>query len=240
MRKFSLVIILIWSILAIPVFAQDDSDVCFEKGGLIDEETGQCKLHVLLEINVDYPLEYSDYPFVMEQLDNFVDSEIQGFMTMFIESDIAPSYAGWGMSMTYSEVRHSDTVFTIVFDEYLYTGGAHGIPITVNFTFDTDTETQLTLDDVFTNVDEGLATVVPLAVAQITETLGEFADADWIAGGTDPEVEENYATWALSDDGIIFYFGAYQVAPYAAGTQIVTIPFADLADVLEPAFVPSV
>jgi len=225
--------------LAIPVLAQDDSDLCFEQGGLIDEETGKCKLHALLEINADYPLEYTEYPFVMEQLNSFIDSEIQNFMTMFIESGIVPSYAGWGLSMTYSEVRYNDTLFTVVFDEYMYTGGAHGISFTVNFTFDTEAESILTLDDVFIDVDDALAAVVPFAVDQVTETLGEFADADWIAGGTDPEIEENYATWALSDEGIIFYFGSYQVAPYAAGPQTVMIPFTDLTDVLDPTFVPS-
>lgn len=238
MKKLSLIVIVILSILAIPVLSQDDSDLCFEQGGLIDEDTGRCKLHALLEINADYPLEYADYPFVMEQLDSFIDSEIQNFMTMFVADGIVPSYAGWGLSMTYSEVRYNDTIFTVVFDEYLYTGGAHGLPVTVNFTFDTDTETQLTLDDVFTDVDQGLAVVAPLAVAQVTEMLGEFADEDWIAGGTDPEVDGNYVTWALSDEGVIFYFGAYQVAPYAAGTQIVTIPFTALSDVLDPAFAP--
>jgi len=226
--------------LAVPVLAQDDSELCFNKGGLIDEETGMCKLHALLEINADYPLEYAEFPFVMERLDSVIDTEIQDFMTMFVESGLAPSWAGWGLSMVYSEVRHSETIFTVIFDEYLYTGGAHGIPLTYAFTFDTETETELTLDDVFIDVEAGLAVVAPLAVDQVTELLGEFADADWIETGTATDVDTNYATWALSDEGIIFYFGAYQVAPYAAGTQTVIIPFTDLLDVLEPAFDPSI
>ena len=240
MRKLWLIMMLIFVCLALPVVAQDDSELCFNKGGLIDPETGMCKLHALLEINADYPLEYTEFPFIMERLDSVIDSEIQSFLTSFVENGIVPSAAGWGLSMVHSEVRHSETVLTVILDEYLYTGGAHGIPLTYAMTFDIEAETELTLDDVFLDVDEGLEVVAPIAAAQVTEMLGEFADSDWIETGTATDVEENYATWALSEDGIIFYFGAYQVAPYAAGTQMVTIPFADLFEVLEPAFDPSI
>lgn len=240
MRKlsFMMMVVLVWMVL--PVIAQDESELCFNRGGLIDDETGICKLHALLEINVDYPLEYAELPFAMERLDSVIDTEIQSFMMMFVEADIVPSWSGWGLSMVYSEVRYSETIFTVIFDEYLYTGGAHGTPITYAMTFDTEAETELTLDDVFTDVDAGLALVAPFAVAQVNELLGEYADSDWIATGTAPDDENNYATWALSEEGIIFYFGAYQVAPYAAGTQMVIIPFTDLLDVLEPAFDPSI
>jgi hypothetical protein len=239
MRKLWLLIMLVGLVLVTPVLAQDaDSDLCFEQGGLIDEETGRCQLHALLEINVDFPLDYADFPFVMERLDTLIDTEVQGFMTMFVESGIAPSWTGWGLNMTYSEVRHSDTVFTVIFDEYLYTGGAHGIPLIYTLTFDTEAEKELTLDDVFVDVEEGLTAVVPFAKAQIKKVLGDFADEDWIADGTSPDNELNYMAWALSDEGILFYFGAYQVAPYAAGTQTVMIPYAGLSHVLEPEFVP--
>jgi len=71
----------------------------------------------------------------------------------------------------------------------------------------------------------------------VAEQVGDMSDADWIARGTAP-VPENYENWVLTPDALVFTFEPYQVAAYAAGPQIVTIPLADLADILAPEFSP--
>lgn len=239
MTRIAAVLILAFTLVGTPLFAQDPAnDLCFENGGFLNTETEQCEVNLSLEINAIYPVEYMDSPFVMDQLDSIYDSEISAFMESFSEGGIFPTYGGWALDMTYSETRYDETIFSVIIDEYMYTGGAHGISFQYAFTFDTETEAILTLDDIFTNVDAGLATVAPLAVARINDALGEFADSDWIADGTATDNPDNYSVWYLSADGMIFYFGSYQVAPYAAGPQTVVIPWADLTGVLEPDFVP--
>lgn len=240
MSKLLMTLLLALAIIT-PALAQDDAEnLCFENGGFLNAETGQCDVHITLEITTNYPVEYIDMPFVMEQLDTVYDTEIQNFIESFSDgAGTYPTFGGWALDMDYSSAQYSDTILSVIISEYMYTGGAHGISFQYAFTFDTEAETVLTLDDIFTDVDAGLAVVAPLAVTQINETLGEFADSDWIADGTSPDNPENYGVWYLSTDGINFYFGSYQVAPYAAGPQTVVIPWTDVADVLEPAFVPA-
>ena len=50
--------------------------------------------------------------------------------------------------------------------------------------------------------------------------------------GADP-VPENYAIWNLSTDGLVITFNEDQVAAYAAGSQMVTIPYAALKAVID-------
>lgn len=237
MHKLSLTI-MIFLLGLTPVLGQTAEDICFDNGGFINPETGICEVRIALEINAAYPVQYADIPFVMEELDSALDSEIQGFMDMFNEGGIFPTVGGWAMDLEFSEVRHSDTIFSVLVDGYIYTGGAHGLSYQYAYTFDTENETVLTLDDVFTDVDAGLAAVAPLASIQITSNLGSFADSEWISDGTASDNPDNYASWSLTDRGISFYFGPYHVAPYAAGPQHVAIPFTELTNVLEPQFVP--
>jgi hypothetical protein len=60
-----------------------------------------------------------------------------------------------------------------------------------------------------------------------------MADPSWIEEGAGPN-GDNFARWALVEEGLILFFDPYQVAPYAAGPQVVTIPRAALAGVAAP------
>lgn len=239
MRLFWTLIILI--IIAFPTLAQetdDRADLCYENNGIPNFVTGQCELRVSLDINVIFPVEYATMPFVMEVINPLLNEKITGFMDMFAEADIQPSFgSSWSLNVGYEEIRHSDTVFTIALYENMYTGGAHGINFATMLTFDTEAKTLLSLDDVLADVPISLSAIAPIAVTQILDNLGDFADVDWIADGTDPTNLNNYATWAITSDGLLFYFGDYHVAPYAAGPQTVVIPFADLSGMLESDFV---
>ena len=51
--------------------------------------------------------------------------------------------------------------------------------------------------------------------------------------GADP-LPDNYRTWNIAVDGLVITFDAYQVAAYAAGPQIVTIPYMELQAIIDP------
>ena len=52
---------------------------------------------------------------------------------------------------------------------------------------------------------------------------------DMLRSGTAPEAE-NFSSFALTPEGIRIFFQPYQVAPWAAGPQVVDIPLDALAD----------
>ena len=51
-----------------------------------------------------------------------------------------------------------------------------------------------------------------------------------LRGGTSPDAD-NYASLALTPEGVRVHFPPYQVAPWSSGPQQVDVPLAELLDV---------
>lgn len=216
--------------------AQTDDEACMQKGGTLTD--GVCVLSAAAEITVDYPLELAQNEIVASTIDPFIQDTKTNFLQV-LSGPFFPAPGPYALDITYETVSHSDTVVSIVFTIYDFTGGAHGNTIFQTFTFDLAAGTVLTLDDLFTDTAQALEVISPLAEAYLTtyftETVGADFDADWLHQGTSPDAV-NYANFALDETDIIFYFPPYQVAAYAFGPQTVRIPLADLSSVLAPEF----
>ncbi|WP_419785160.1 DUF3298 domain-containing protein [Pseudodesulfovibrio sp.] len=115
----------------------------------------------------------------------------------------------------------------------VYTGGAHPNNWPDAWTFDLTDGHALTLDDIFPAPEGALQVLAPFVRARLRESLQDMVLDDMLLPGTEP-TRENYAKYFLSDQGLTFLFGPYQVAPYAAGEQRVTIPMDRLMPLLRP------
>ena len=102
---------------------------------------------------------------------------------------------------------------------YSYTGGAHGGSAIHGFNFDRIDGHQLTLDDALHLIGLSLDDAAAQAKDQLTARLGDALFAD----GALPK-PENYQTFVVGADSVTFIFQEYQVAPYAAGPQEVSLP----------------
>jgi len=61
---------------------------------------------------------------------------------------------------------------------------------------------------------------------------GMFSDKNWILKGTAPN-EKNFQNFNLGIKELLIHFPPYQVAPYAAGEQVVGIPYNQLKTVIK-------
>lgn len=220
-----------------PAKAQDEP--CFSKGGVVNPETGACEVGGTIEIAIVYPLELIEYDFATAVVDEFVKVRWSEFLQPLVDN-FYPSPSGiFSLEMNYELFQFSDTVTSLLYTVYDYTGGAHGMTTFQSYVFDTANQRVLTLNDIFQAGVDPLATVQPLVrqslETQLTELAGQPPDAQWLDQGTAP-LPENYATWVLTPDALVFYFPPYQVAAYALGPQTVSIPLADLANVLNPEY----
>lgn len=113
---------------------------------------------------------------------------------------------------TQYQLSQSGTVTSILFNTYIYSGGAHGNRILKAFNLDLVSQRQIELHHLFdTNPVEVLR---PLVIAQIKHKLG---DTLWIAEGIRTLDDLKYFT--LDVDTLTVYFPPYQVASYADGVQ---------------------
>lgn len=235
MRKLFLLTILLSLVAVWPAHAQDDP--CFDKGGYLDPATGQCKLAFGLSISIDYPLAVMGMGDIETRVDTFIVERRTQFITWFTEGLGYPMIAPWDLSIFYETTSTAKGYNTLIFTIYDYTGGAHGNTTFQTFTYDAVTGEVYGLFDLFQEEFDPMPTLSSLVQSQLLATMGDMTDADWIAAGTG-EDPANYQNFALTDTDLIFYFPPYQVAAYAAGPQVVSIPLANLATILKPEFMP--
>ena len=167
-------------------------------------------------------------------LDQVVAGEREAFHENLAEWE--PSEPGWisTFDVDGSVLWAEPPILSIVLDfSVYYAGAAHPGHYTITVVWDAERGRALTTRDVFRAGSDWEQVVSREAIPILERDLGEMADPSWIQEGAGPLVE-NFTRWALVDEGLALFFDPYQVAPYAAGPQAVTIPRAALADVAAP------
>ena len=162
--------------------------------------------------------------------------ENEASINEFIAAGEEPPASLSSMRLTIDyEKKTGPRTLTYLFTSASYTGGAHGIEVPVTFTFDRTTGAQVTLSDLF--LPGYLARLSDIARAELPGIMGDYANPDFIEDGTTPRAE-NFETFYLEGERIVFLFPPYQVAPYAAGTVELAIELSRLSDVLRPEYLP--
>lgn len=220
-----------------PTHAQDP-DSCFEAGGVFDYDTDRCMLYAGFTLQIDYPIELLDRPYAFNTIDTFtlgLRDEFLGYMTY--EGEPVPFFiaAPWSLDATYSTIAFNSDIYTVQYDIYMYMGGAHGNLTFATFTFDDANLRVIQLEDVFLPTATYMPTISAYVQADLNERLGESSDSQWIADGTGENID-NYRSFVLTPDGILFLFAPYQVAAYAAGPQEVLVPWSVLSGLLAEPF----
>ena len=112
-----------------------------------------------------------------------------------------------------------------------YSGAAHGMPYKDFRLYDRETGEELYLDDILATSEEELNAIV-------TRMFEERHDGDEIWEWGLDYISENAGfledhhlkagAYYLTDEGLVYYFGVYEVASYAEGTPSVLIPYDEL------------
>lgn len=224
------VLLALW---AAPASAQVDE--CMQRGGIWDPNTARCEVGATIEVTINYPVLLAQNPIITKTVDQFLLERRQAFLGPAAEYGFFSMSGKLALDINFAASFFNERILTLTFTVYEFTGGAHGLTTITTFTFDIAAQRLLSLDELFQPGTDYLAVIAPLAQQSLAAQLGDMLDADWLAQGTAP-VPENYAAWAISQDALTFTFQQYQVAPYAAGLQTVSIPLGQLAGLLAPPF----
>ncbi|HEX7276328.1 MAG TPA: RsiV family protein [Acidimicrobiales bacterium] len=115
-----------------------------------------------------------------------------------------------------------------------YTGQAHPARVLLTFTYDLGNGRRLALADLFLPGSPYLDRLSELSRQLLLAQPGFDQMPEFVTPGTEPKAE-NFANWTVTDQDLVITFNEYQVAPYAMGTPHVSIPFASLRTLLDPA-----
>lgn len=132
-----------------------------------------------------------------------------------------PGYI-WTLTIEPTHIYKTNDLVNVFMSGSEYTGGAHPNPLYGSYVFDGISQEFLTPLEYLN--EQGINTVD--VVNRSRETLLERQyineDEDWIYTGTEPK-DENYSIIKIEADQAIIVFPPYQVGPYAAGPQEITI-----------------
>ena len=121
-------------------------------------------------------------------------------------------------------VRRADSnVLSLLIRGFAYEGGTHGLYYCWGENYDAETGEVLSLSDVVLDMDK-------FAYA-VGEELDQFWTEEFMYTVLDMETffkenRDNIA-WTLDYNGVTVYFDPYDIAPYAAGSQVATVSFAE-------------
>lgn len=227
MRLGLFVILILVLCFVTPSFAQSVCAPAVVSSIDINEETSG------FSIDVKYPVLCSSA--ATRVIRDHVMRSVGDFKADFPEHDLSDYRHKHEMLTDYSVWRTGKGRYaSIKLQVMVYTGGAHPNHWPVTWVFDMTNGSVLRLADIFTDKMKALVAIAPMVRDVLRESLGQMALSSMLDSGTIPK-PKNYADFIINDEGIAFFFAPYQVAPYAAGQQVVTIPWGQVQELLTPA-----
>jgi hypothetical protein len=137
--------------------------------------------------------------------------------------------------VAYTLILAQDDLISVKFDVgSYYQGAAHPNSYSDVINYDLKNGKQLKLSDLFKPGAKYLHAIADYSIADLKKqaTAKGLTDEE-IASGAAPQAK-NYERWNIMKTGIGISFDAYQVGPYAAGPQFVTVPYSALKDMINP------
>ncbi len=160
-----------------------------------------------------------------------VQEEITSFRQMLAEMPATPFAMGSAFDLSYALVSPPGHILSLQFNIYVYAdGAAHPNSYARSFTYDLEKGQEISLEQLFLPGSNYLQTISQICATELSKRdIGFEMSSD----GAKP-TPENYRVWNITADGLLITFNPYQVAAYAAGPQVVTIPYAALKTIIDP------
>ncbi len=146
---------------------------------------------------------------------------------------------------TVSVPRIDSQVLTLLYNDYMYTGGAHGNYGYEAYSFDLSDGHLITLQELSSDYDTLSSFLVDYMV-QMVESDPELAqriDTSLLPEGSgyadilSPLLREG--SWYLGSDGLVIFPDLYEISSYAAGIVEFTIPYDALAGYIDEKWIPA-
>ncbi len=163
--------------------------------------------------------------------EDIVQNDINEFKASLKYQPAVPITSGSFIDVSYEVVSPPGDVLSIIFRTLGYgDGAAHPFHNSQTLTYDLESGTQISLEQIFMPGTDYLQALSDYCKAELS---GRDITFEAFSSGADP-TPENYRNWNLTPGGLMITFDEYQVAPYAAGAQTVVIPYAVLNSILDP------
>lgn len=143
-----------------------------------------------------------------------------------------------------SVLRIDSQVLTLLYNDYMYTGGAHGSYGYEGYCFDLSDGHLLTLEELSSDYEALSAFLVDYMVQMVEsdEELAQRIDISLLPEGSgyaeilSPLLREG--SWYFSSDGLVIFPDLYEISSYAAGIVEFVIPYDALTGYVDEKWIP--
>ncbi|MDR0906311.1 MAG: DUF3298 domain-containing protein [Oscillospiraceae bacterium] len=156
--------------------------------------------------------------------------------TLAAHKEIEDFAASEGAAYSYSSdlgytVTEDDGFLTLTLDGYVYSGGAHGLPLRDTYVISLAESKRYALKDLFKNG----ADYEKLLIAELNKLRAADSEKYEAVDKIDADNFKYLGGYGfyLTDDALVIYFQPYEVGPYAAGFVDFEVPLAALKDYLK-------
>jgi hypothetical protein len=139
--------------------------------------------------------------------------------------------AKWSCEVQIQVLLNTPNLLTLRYDEFNFTGGAHGNMATRFFNFDMRTGKLLQLKDILADKPGADNLLMPLAQKAFRASMRE-------QGRSMESIDENFnfdklpENFAITHTGLLFSFDPYEVGAFSEGTLQFEIPYNDLLQLI--------
>ena len=169
------------------------------------------------------------------QVQEITDSMIKNAAEMGFDEEEPHEEAYWNESSVtfWGDLSYyNDRYIGLLWKGYDYhSGAAHGIPYEIFRLYDRETGEELYLDDILACSEEEFNAVV---TRKLEERYGRYKEWEGRLEKISEKVgflEDHHlkaGAYYLTEEGLVYYFGVYEVAGYAEGMPEVLIPYDEL------------
>jgi hypothetical protein len=168
---------------------------------------------------------------VNQRLENIIQQELQAFKQTLAGWTPPPNFPPSAFYQSYQLLSAPGDLLSLKLDFSFYAAGAaHPGHYTITFNYDLHLGQEITLDQLFLHGVGHLQTLADFSKAELSKRDIAF---DMFSDGANP-TPENYRNWNITPTGLLITFDEYQVAPYAAGAQLVMVPYARIQNIINP------
>lgn len=131
----------------------------------------------------------------------------------------------YGTSLTYNVAYNENCYLSTYRDKYVYTGGAHGTTTKYSDTYSLYTGKTVPLKHFFDSQTDYKKMIINEILQQADKM--QQAEPGMLFEDYKELIVENFnpSSYYLSKDGIVIYYGQYEIAPYVSGIVEFTIPY---------------
>ena len=171
----------------------------------------------------------------------------EDYYNLHVSEEIEGGMEPLSCSRTVSVTRADENVLTLLYNDYSYTGGAHGSYVSRGYVFDAHSGERLALENLTDDYAVLKDFLVDFMAAEaegdkdIAEKLGQPEDDSSAVNKSYAELFEpllRAGSWYFTKEGLVIFSDAYELTDYDYGPVALCVPYEKLEGVIDARWMP--